>query len=136
MGICRRLVAERGPHQTLTKASHDDPTLGLFNRHPLSLRDRRRWMDRLTKNSLPPVESCAWIVANLAEYNLWKTFQLCDACRIAPARIDSKSEFFLCDGCEAIVVIEFEEFELPIEAPRRATIGTTNGAPEFWYWPN
>jgi hypothetical protein len=27
MGICKRLVAERGPHQTLAKASHDDPSL-------------------------------------------------------------------------------------------------------------
>jgi hypothetical protein len=33
MGICKKLVAKGGPNQrTLTKASHDDPTLGLFNR--------------------------------------------------------------------------------------------------------
>jgi hypothetical protein len=47
MGTCKKLVTERGPHQTMTKANYDDSTLGLFNRHPLSLRDRRRWMDLL-----------------------------------------------------------------------------------------
>jgi hypothetical protein len=60
---------------------------------------------------------------------------LCDACRIAPARTDGESKFFLCDGCEATVVIEFQEFELPIEAARRATIfRTTHVGPDQTSW--
>jgi hypothetical protein len=52
MGICKKLVAQGGPNQiTLTKASHDDPTLGLFNRYPRGLRDRRRWMDVFPKHA-------------------------------------------------------------------------------------
>ena len=42
----KTLIAEGEPNQrTSTKATHDDPTLGLFNRYPRGLRDRRRWMD-------------------------------------------------------------------------------------------
>jgi hypothetical protein len=56
---------------------------------------RRRSEIRLTKDPLPPVESCAWMVAYLAGHNLWKTFQLCDACRTAPARTDGESQFLV-----------------------------------------
>ena len=67
--------------------------------------------------------------------------QICDACRIAPARTDGESEFFLCDVCEATVVIEFLEFELPMEAARRPTIsGRRASGPDqaSWdeAWPN
>jgi hypothetical protein len=60
---------------------------------------------------------------------LWKKYQLCDACRIAPAKTDGKSDFFLCDVCEATVVIEFLEFELPIEEPDARRCRTTRVGP-------
>jgi hypothetical protein len=73
---------------------------------------------------------------------LWKKFQICDACRIAPANTDSKSEFFLCDRCDPAVVIEFCQFELPREAARRATLsgrhtsGLTKPLDRTEAWPN
>jgi hypothetical protein len=47
-----------------------------------------------------------WGWANL------KTFHLCEACGIAPAKTDTKCECFLSEACEATVVIEFHEFEI------------------------
>jgi hypothetical protein len=48
---------------------------------------------------------------------MWKAFEVCDACRIARATVETESGFFLCEECEAVVVIAFEEFELPPPSP-------------------
>jgi hypothetical protein len=52
---------------------------------------------------------------------------VCDACQIARATVESESGFFLCDGCEGVVVIAFQEFELPSSSPigdwRAASVG-------------
>jgi hypothetical protein len=39
--------------------------------------------------------------------------RVCDACQIACATIETDSGFFLCDECELVAVIAFQEFELP-----------------------
>ncbi|HEY8623947.1 MAG TPA: hypothetical protein VIM74_08765 [Casimicrobiaceae bacterium] len=39
--------------------------------------------------------------------------KVCDRCEIAPATAETESGFFLCEECEAVVVIAFMEFELP-----------------------
>jgi hypothetical protein len=39
--------------------------------------------------------------------------KVCDACERAPATVETESGFFLCEECEAAVVIVFQEFELP-----------------------
>ena len=43
---------------------------------------------------------------------MWTRCKNCDACQIAPATVETDSGFFLCDECDAVVVIVFEEFEL------------------------
>jgi hypothetical protein len=48
---------------------------------------------------------------------MWTRCKVCDACRIARATVETESGFFLCDGCEAVVVITFQEFELPSALP-------------------
>jgi hypothetical protein len=47
---------------------------------------------------------------------MWTRFKNCDSCQIAPATVETETGFFLCDKCEAVVVVVFEEFELS-EAP-------------------
>jgi hypothetical protein len=39
--------------------------------------------------------------------------RVCDACQIACATIETDSGFFLCNECEPVAVIAFQEFELP-----------------------
>jgi len=39
--------------------------------------------------------------------------KICDACELARATVETESGFFLCKECEAVVVIVFQEFELP-----------------------
>jgi hypothetical protein len=43
---------------------------------------------------------------------MWTRCRVCDSCQIAPATVETESGFFLCEECEAVVVIAFEEFEL------------------------
>ena len=50
---------------------------------------------------------------------MWTRCKACDACQIAPATVETEAGFFLCDDCEPVVVVEFQEFELP---PRRSAI--------------
>jgi hypothetical protein len=47
---------------------------------------------------------------------MWTRLKACDACQNAPARIETQSGFFLCEECETVVVVAFEEFELPATA--------------------
>jgi hypothetical protein len=47
---------------------------------------------------------------------MWTQCKICEACQNARATVEIQSGFFLCDECEAVVAIEFREFELP---PRR-----------------
>jgi hypothetical protein len=42
---------------------------------------------------------------------------VCDACQTAPATVETDAGFFLCDDCEAVVVVAFQEFELPSISP-------------------
>jgi hypothetical protein len=42
--------------------------------------------------------------------------KICDACASARATVETESGFFLCEECEAVVVIVFQEFELPSTA--------------------
>jgi len=48
---------------------------------------------------------------------MWTRCKACDACQIAPATVETGAGFFLCDDCEAVVVIAFLEFELPESLP-------------------
>jgi hypothetical protein len=48
---------------------------------------------------------------------MWTQCKICEACQIARATVETESGFFLCDECEAIVVIAFQEFELPSASP-------------------
>jgi hypothetical protein len=50
---------------------------------------------------------------------MWMRPKACDACQSARAIVETESGFFLCDTCEATVVITFQEFELPEELPGR-----------------
>lgn len=43
---------------------------------------------------------------------MWTRCKVCDSCQIAPATVETEAGFFLCEECEAVVVIAFEEFEL------------------------
>lgn len=43
--------------------------------------------------------------------------KLCDSCRVARAGVETDAGFFLCNACEAAVVITFQEFELPSGLP-------------------
>jgi hypothetical protein len=43
---------------------------------------------------------------------MWTRCKNCDSCQIAPATHETESGFFLCDECEAVVVVAFEEFAL------------------------
>jgi hypothetical protein len=43
--------------------------------------------------------------------------KICDACERAPATVETESGFFLCKECEAVVIITFQEFELPSASP-------------------
>ena len=43
---------------------------------------------------------------------MWTRCKVCDSCEIAPATVETESGFFLCEECEAVVVIAFEKFEL------------------------
>jgi hypothetical protein len=36
---------------------------------------------------------------------------------MAPATVETKTGFFLCDKCEAVLVVVFEEFELSGASP-------------------
>ena len=44
---------------------------------------------------------------------MWTRCKVCDACHTAPATVETGAGFFLCDDCEAVVVVAFQEFELP-----------------------
>jgi hypothetical protein len=48
---------------------------------------------------------------------MWTRCKVCDACQIARATVETESGFFLCEGCEAVIVITFQEFELPSALP-------------------
>jgi len=48
---------------------------------------------------------------------MWTRWKVCDACQLARATVETESGFFLCDGCEAVVVVAFQEFELPSTSP-------------------
>jgi hypothetical protein len=48
---------------------------------------------------------------------MWTRCKACDACQIARATVETESGFFLCDGCDALVVITFQEFEVPSASP-------------------
>jgi ribosomal protein L37AE/L43A len=48
---------------------------------------------------------------------MWRRYTVCDACQSARATIETESGVFLCDGCEAVVVTAFQEFELPSASP-------------------
>jgi hypothetical protein len=41
----------------------------------------------------------------------------CDACQTARATVETESGFFLCDECEAVVVVAFQQFELTSASP-------------------
>jgi hypothetical protein len=43
----------------------------------------------------------------------------CEACQVARATVETDAGFFLCEGCEAAIVVAFQEFELP-SAPAMA----------------
>ena len=43
---------------------------------------------------------------------MWTRCKNCDSCQIAPATHETELGFFLCDECEAVVVVAFEEFAL------------------------
>lgn len=43
---------------------------------------------------------------------MWTRCRICDSCQITAATVETESGFFLCEECEAVVVIAFEEFEL------------------------
>ena len=43
---------------------------------------------------------------------MWARCRVCDSCQITPATVETESGFFLCEECEAVVVIAFGEFEL------------------------
>jgi hypothetical protein len=44
---------------------------------------------------------------------MWTRSKVCDACQNARASVETESGFFLCEECEAVVVVAFQEFELP-----------------------
>lgn len=48
---------------------------------------------------------------------MWTRWKVCDACQNARARVETESGFFLCEECEAVVVVAFLEFELPATSP-------------------
>jgi hypothetical protein len=48
---------------------------------------------------------------------MWTRCKSCDSCQIAPATVETETGFFLCDECEAVVVVAFEEFELSDGSP-------------------
>jgi hypothetical protein len=54
---------------------------------------------------------------------MWTRWKVCDACACARATVETESGFFLCKECETVVVVAFQEFELPaiwpVDAPRR-----------------
>ena len=56
---------------------------------------------------------------------MWKQSRLCDACQNARASVETESGFFLCEECETVVVVAFEQFELPAASP----IGDWNEPP-------
>jgi hypothetical protein len=48
---------------------------------------------------------------------MWTRLKICDACQSARASVETDSGFFLCGECETVVVVAFEEFELPAPSP-------------------
>jgi hypothetical protein len=48
---------------------------------------------------------------------MWTRCKVCDACQTAPATVETDAGFFLCDDCEAVVDVAFQEFELPSSSP-------------------
>jgi hypothetical protein len=44
---------------------------------------------------------------------MWTRCKICDSCRVAVPTVETETGFFLCRECEAVVVITFQEFELP-----------------------
>jgi hypothetical protein len=48
---------------------------------------------------------------------MWTRCKNCDSCQIAPAMVETEAGFFLCEECEASVVVSFEEFELSDGSP-------------------
>jgi hypothetical protein len=48
---------------------------------------------------------------------MWTRCKVCDACQTAPATVETEAGFFLCEDCEASVVVAFQEFELPSTSP-------------------
>jgi len=48
---------------------------------------------------------------------MWTQWKVCDACQTARATVETESGFFLCDECDEVVVIAFQEFELPSASP-------------------
>jgi len=48
---------------------------------------------------------------------MWTRCKACDACQTAPATVETEEGFFLCEDCEASVVVAFQEFELPSTSP-------------------
>jgi hypothetical protein len=48
---------------------------------------------------------------------MWTRCKNCDSCQIAPATVETETGFFLCDKCEAVVIVVFEEFELSEALP-------------------
>jgi hypothetical protein len=56
---------------------------------------------------------------------MWTRWKVCDACESARATVETESGFFLCEECETVVVVAFQEFELPVASP----IGDWKGPP-------
>jgi hypothetical protein len=48
---------------------------------------------------------------------MWTRCKLCDACQTERATVETEAGFFLCDDCKAVVVVVFQEFELPDRLP-------------------
>jgi hypothetical protein len=38
--------------------------------------------------------------------------RICDNCRLARAMVETEAGFFFCDDCEAVIDVEFFEFEI------------------------
>jgi hypothetical protein len=58
---------------------------------------------------------------------LWIRRKVCDACQSACATVETEAGFFLCEKCEEVVVVAFQEFELPSASPL-----DNSSAPTLW----
>jgi len=67
-----------------------------------------------TSGNANPVARFPHLWPNLT---MWTRCKVCDACQTAPATVETDAGFFLCDDCEPVVDVAFQEFELPSVSP-------------------